>query len=322
MGKLRISRVDRKPEAKGIELYHPTAKFLPTIELVYQRKVLDTRHIALLTGDAGVIDAKTKKRRYIATTNRLRKLLDNGYLVRWEAQRPDRFNPSNNKHLFHFIGKEAVGVLEANFPYAIAKSDYERVKSRADAWHDWWISELYVRFTIDAKQRGIPYLPCKDFIQGAVSQTIKEKFPFTQTRWRLAGFTLEKTGDKEKRLMPDDVFALIPDKTHLFLLEVDRDTEDNEHQNPEQASLKRKYEGYMKIFRERMYNKAYGTDNMRVLVVTSSQRRIENNITIIREKLGFVEPLFYFSTFKNIQDTSNILDLRWKVNTGEYRTIP
>jgi hypothetical protein len=138
----------------------------------------------------------------------------------------------------------------------------------------------------------------------------------------LAEFTLEKIGDKEKRLMPDDVFALIPDKTHLFLEEVDRDTEDNEHQNPEQASLKRKWEGYLKIFRERMYNKAYGTDNMRVLVITSSHRRIENNITIIREKLGFVEPLFYFSTFKNIQDTSNILELQWKVNTGEYRTIP
>jgi hypothetical protein len=322
MGKLRISRVDRKPEAKGIDIHHPTAKFLPTIELVYQRKVLDTRHIALLTGDVGIIDAKTKKRRYVATTNRLRKLLDNGYLVRWEAQRPDRFNPSNNKHLFHFIGKEAVSVLEAHFPYAIAKSDYERVKSRADAWHDWWISELYVRFTIDAKQRAVSYLPCKDFIQGAVSPTVKEKFPFTQTRWRLAGFTLEKTGDKEKRLMPDDVFALVAGKTHLFLLEVDRDTEDNEHQNPDQAALKRKWEGYIKIFRERTYTKAYGIDNMRVLVVTSSQRRIENNIQIIREKLGFMEPLFYFSTFKTIQGTPNILDLRWKVNTGEYRTIP
>jgi hypothetical protein len=138
----------------------------------------------------------------------------------------------------------------------------------------------------------------------------------------LAGFTLEKTGDKEKRLIPDDVFALVAGKTHLFLLEVDRDTEDNEHQNPDQAALKRKWEGCMKIFREGMHTRAYGVDNMRVLVVTSSQRRIENNITIIREKLGFMEPLFYFSTFKNIQDTPNILDLRWKVNTGEYRTIP
>lgn len=322
MGTLRISRVDRKREAKGIDIHHPTAKFLPTIELVYQRKVLDTRHIALLTGDSGVIDTKTKKRRYVATTNRLRKLLDNGYLVRWEAQRPDRFNPSNNKHLFHFIGKEAVGVLEATFPYEIAKSDYERVKFRADAWHDWWISELYVRFTIDAKQRAVTYLPCKEFIQSAVSSSVKEKFPFTQTRWRLAGFTLEKTGDKEKRLMPDDVFALVAGKTHLFLLEVDRDTEDNEHQNPYQAALKRKWEGYMKIFREGVHTRAYGVDNMRVLVVTSSQRRIENNIHIIREKLGFVQPLFYFATFKTIQDTSNILDLRWKVNTGEYRTIP
>jgi Replication-relaxation len=322
MGKLRISRVDRKPEAKGIDIHHPTAKFLPTIELVYQRKVLDTRHIALLTGDAGIIDAKTKKRRYVATTNRLRKLLDNGYLVRWEAQRPDRFNPSNNKHLFHFIGKHAVPVLEASFPYAIAKSDYERVKSRADAWHDWWISELYVRFTIDAGQRAVTYLACKDFIQGAVSPAIREKFPFTQTRWRLAGFTLEKTGDKEKRLVPDDVFALVTDKTHLLLLEGDRDTEDNEHQNPDQAALKRKWEGYIKIFREGVHTKAYGTDNVRVLVVTSSQRRIANNIYIIREKLGFVEPLFYFSTFGNIQDTSNILDLRWKVNTGEYRITP
>ena len=61
---------------------------------------------------------------------------------------------------------------------------------------------------------------------------------------------------------------------------------------------------------------------MRVLVVTSSQQRIENNIQIIREKLEFVEPLFYFTTFKNIQATPNILDLRWKANTGEYRTIP
>jgi hypothetical protein len=237
MGKLRISRVDRKPEAKSIDIHHPTAKFLPTIELVYQRKVLDTRHIALLTGDVGIIDAKTRKRRYVATTNRLRKLLDNGYLVRWEAQRPDRFNPSNNKHLFHFIGKEAVGVLEAMFSYQIARSDYERVKFRADAWHDWWISELYVRFTIDAKQRAVSYISCKEFIQSAVSSSVKEKFPFTQTRWRLAGFTLEKTGDKEKRLMPDDVFALVTGTTHLFLLEVDRDTEDNEHQNPDQAAL-------------------------------------------------------------------------------------
>jgi hypothetical protein len=78
----------------------------------------------------------------------------------------------------------------------------------------------------------------------------------------------------------------------------------------------------MKIFREGMHTRAYGVDNMRVLVVTSSQRRIENNIRIIRDKLGFVQPLFYFSTFKTIQDTQNILELRWKVNTGEYRTIP
>jgi hypothetical protein len=78
----------------------------------------------------------------------------------------------------------------------------------------------------------------------------------------------------------------------------------------------------MKIFREGMHTRAYGVDNMRVLVVTSSQRRIEHNIQIIRDKLGFVQPLFYFSTFKTIQDTSNILELRWKVNTGEYRTIP
>jgi hypothetical protein len=322
MGRLRISRVDRKPDAKAIELYHRTAKFLPTIELVYQRKVLDTRQIAILTGDAGVVDKKTNRRRYVATENRLRKLIDNGYLVRWEAQRPDRFNPTNNKHLFHFIGQKAAPVLEANFPYEIAKSDYERAKSRADCWHDWWISELYVRFTTETPERDTTYLPCKTFIQGAVSQAVREKFPFTQTRWRLAGFTLEKRGDKERRLVPDDVFALVKGKLSLFLLEVDRDTEDNEHQNPDQAALKRKWEGYIKIFREGMHTKSYGVDNMRVLVVTSSGRRIENNIHIIREKLGFAQPIFYFTTFKTIQETSNILDLRWKVNTGEYRTIP
>ncbi len=105
--------------------------------------------------------------------------------------------------------------------YEIAKSDYERVKSRADCWHDWWVSELFVRFTTETLGRDTTYLPCKTFIQGAVSQAVREKFPFTQTRWRLAGFTLEKRGDKERRLVPDDVFALLKEKPHLFLLEVD-----------------------------------------------------------------------------------------------------
>jgi hypothetical protein len=304
MGKIRTSRYLPNPAKKNSDV-EITQRDVEIFDIVYQYPAISLQHLGLLFGN------------YNTTRIRVRKLLDAGYLLRSHAQHVAYWKAGINESAVHFISSRATLPLKKHRGYIFPKSDYERLaQEKVNYSHERNVADFHVRMTIGAKKKNIPYIPRKTFIQGQVSKEYQDKYPFkTNTKnhnWELCRFNL---GNKQY-LQPDDLFALAQDKVKLFFLEIDQNTVPNVSKD-KRKTIQGMFERYIRVYRDRIFEKTYKVDNMRVLFVTESDAHVE----YLRKLVKDAHEIFYFVTFDKIHRASNILDIQFLTNKGELRTL-
>jgi hypothetical protein len=153
---------------------------------------------------------------------------------------------------------------------------------------------------------------CKQLIEEAHPEALHE-YPYKPKKWELFQYPTD-----HGRLIPDDLFALVPDKKCLFFLEVDRNTEPNTSGQP-RKKIKEMLEKYISLYWNKRQLEPYGVDRFRCLIVTKSDQHISN---IIKLLAPFDREIFHFTTFKQITACHDILSLEWRTNKNNARRVP
>ncbi|HEY9078069.1 MAG TPA: replication-relaxation family protein [Anaerolineaceae bacterium] len=104
----------------------------------------------------------------------------------------------------------------------------------------------------------------------------------------------------KRNIRPDGYFTLVTGKNRIrYLLEIDRSTEDNPR------FLREKIIPGLAYIRSSSYQKRFGFNSGRWLVVTTGERRMRNMLS--QAKQGEGKGLFYFTTYEKIS-TGTILN--------------
>lgn len=106
-------------------------------------------------------------------------------------------------------------------------------------------------------------------------------------------------------IIPDGYFVLkTPVGKRHFALELDRGTMDWKR-------FRTKIEGYTAYFESGAYKERYGTNSLRVLTVTESERRLKNLVTVAERAGGMSR--FWFATLDSLTPENALFDPLWTV---------
>lgn len=111
--------------------------------------------------------------------------------------------------------------------------------------------------------------------------------------------------EMERYIRPDGFFVLTtPEHTIRYLLEIDRSTEDNPR------FLREKVLPGLAYVKSQAYGQRFGHRSGRWLVVTTSQRRLENMLKQARN--GEAKGFFYFTTFSHVKPETLLQSPIWR----------
>jgi hypothetical protein len=103
-----------------------------------------------------------------------------------------------------------------------------------------------------------------------------------------------------------------------FFLEVDLGTSTGWADDSQQRSWARKVRAYLEYYTSGMYQARYGTQSLRILTVTTGERRL-GHLLAWTERAGG-KARFWFTTFAEIQQQNILSDPIWRVaGRGEQR---
>lgn len=286
------------------------------VELIYQRGMLNTKHLVDLFSDPSKAGERgktynTDKGQYWTINRRLYKLKHKGILCTLEAQKMAIYNGVEKGPRIYVIGDHAVPILEGE-GYIVPKTNYtELAKSRVAYHHDLYVSDLFVRFSRALQKRGLEYFSYKQLIEDAANHAL-DKYPYKPKRWELFRYTTD-TGV----LLPDDLFAFERSRRHLHFVEVDKNTEPNTSRQ-ERKTVKSTFEKYISLVRNPTQIFPFGVERFRVLFVTTSHSHINHILRLLQD---FEREIFHFTTFPEMQNCDDILELPWYTNKGNWRTL-
>lgn len=149
-------------------------------------------------------------------------------------------------------------------------------------------------------------------VEEAVRQNSNLKILF----WRKREELIKKfEGERIYKLIPDSLFALdTPLGKAYFLLEIDLATE------TVKTTFGKKMEQYKSYLRNKLFVELFGQENFRVLVVTTTQRRLWSLVKYA-EKLD-TRLMFWFTTLNKVSLESVFFQPIWLTGDGERKWRP
>lgn len=144
------------------------------------------------------------------------------------------------------------------------------------------------------------------------------KSPQMKDRVTLVG---PQGGEQSAAVVPDGYFLLYTGNHYYHqFLEVDRRTVTGSSATWGRRTWARKVRAFLAYYRSGQYHERYHTKSMRVLTVTTGERRLANLKTITEDVGG--KARFWFTTFDEIEDADILTDPIWQVaGKEEKRTL-
>lgn len=164
--------------------------------------------------------------------------------------------------------------------------------------HTLMVNDTRIAFTLAAEEAGYQ-----------VSKWIEER----ELKADADHVVTSTPGGRQRRVavVPDGYFILdLGDKRAHFFLEVDRATESNKR-------WRRKIEAYQAYTRSGKYTQRYGTRSLRILTVTTGERRLAN-LKGTTEGAGGGR-MFWFTTFEEAMEERILSQPVWQVAGKETR---
>ncbi len=294
-------RAEKKASAKQEKLqsrFVITKRDVAIIQAVYEYRVLSTYQVeALLFQPDHGQDHPTKSSRCWA---RLKVLSDNGYLTR--VERAPLTGGGSTPYLYQ-LGNRSAELLASLQPDSVDPID----------WHP--------RYN-QLKPGSLTHLLANNDIRVAV--TLAAEPPFQLATWlserqlmerhRSDRFPLPSANGKtmQAAVEPDGYFLLQHGNYpyHCFV-ECDLGTVAGLRTSGRERDWRGKIRRYLGYYRSGLYAKRYGTHGMRVLTVTTSEKRLAN-LKAVTEAVGG-KARFWFTTFAQLHPQTVLSGPIWQV---------
>lgn len=262
---------------------------------VYEHRALTAPQIAALffpsSKHNGAVNARCK--------HRLRLLYHYGYLFRDEQ--PQKMS-EGRKHLVYFLDERAAEFLseqlgtqaldwtpkdnDVSYPFLehLLATNQVRVAIEVSAMKHGWVIEQW----LDDKQLKSP----------GMKDTVTLRGP--------------EGGKRQAAVVPDGYFRLsTSEDRYNFLVEADLGNITVDAASWLSRDWSRKVRAYLEYHRSGTYQKRYHTSDMRILTITTSEKRLAN-LKRITEKAGG-KARFWFTTFERIKHEDVLTAPIWQV---------
>jgi Replication-relaxation len=280
----RLERV----AAEELPRFYLTPRDRLIIQAVYEYRALTAPQIAALfftssEGEEGEVNTRCK--------HRLRMLYQHGYLFRQEQ--PSRLS-EGRKPLVYFLDKQGAAVLNEMLETPVKWEPKDNQVSPLFLQHLLDTNAVRLAITLATKQRGWSLEKWLD------DKTLKSRQ--MKDRVILKG---PQGGTQRASVVPDGYFVLEAGEfLYHHFLEMDRRTVTGEATRWGQRDWGRKVRAYLEYYRSGQYEKRYGTQSLRLLTVTTGERRLAH-LKAITAKAGG-NKRFWFTTF-DLATAANIL---------------
>lgn len=295
-GRLKLTQ---RADVSAMPGFGLTERDRTILESVYEFRALTTDQIEklLFQPDRGQ-DHPTKTTR---CQLRLKLLYHSGYLFRDEQ--PQKLS-EGRKPLVYFLDQKGAELVSQSLGIPVENLDWDRRDNRLSTLfldHLLAINDVRVAITVSAN--------ANDF---EIEDWLDDK---SLKRSQMRDYvTLKGTGGAEERaaVVPDGYFRLhAGEYVYHHFLEVDRRTVTGEASDWGRRDWARKVRAYLEYYRSGLYEKRYETQGLRILTVTTGERRLAN-LREITEKAGG-KARFWFTTFDQVSAASVLTSPIWQV---------
>lgn len=300
----RKSRLPQRKRAKPQELptFRLTARDQEILRAVYEYRALTTKQISdLLFVPPDATETRPPSSR---CTYRLKLLYHHGFLIRREQ--PQTLADGRKPFLYQldtrgaeFLGEREDGGIQA-----------------LDWQPDEVLSPLFLEHLIASNDVRVAITRCAARHGFSIEKWLDERtLKQVQTK-----DTVVLTNAQGKRqtasVVPDGYFHLITGEHHYHnFVEIDRSSVTGSSKNWTRRTWARKIQAFIEYYRSGKYHARYHTKSMRILTVTTGQKRLENLLAITQEVGG--KARFWFTTFERILHADILVDPIWNVAEGE-----
>jgi hypothetical protein len=233
--------------------------------------------------------------------HRLKLLYHHGFLFRDEQ--PTKMS-EGRKPLVYFVDSQAVPLLADIFGLFPEDIDWQPRDNKV-SWmymeHLLATNDFRISVEAGARARGFELGRWLDD-RTLKSREMKDSVEIANPR----GGTIQVT------IVPDGYFSLSDGEYHYDnLLEVDMGTETVRSSKFGRRDFSRKIKGYLAYHRSGRYEARYGSEAMRVLVVTTSPKRLASLRAVTEKEEGGIQ--FWFTTFDKVTPESVLTEPIWQV---------
>lgn len=302
--KPRAKLFERAPEPRGMEL---TPRDLCLLAHVARHRFLTSAQLALLDGGSqqGVLRC-------------LRSLYDHGLLDRPKSQLAT-LHDAGPRPFVYGLGQKGARALREYGHAVDARLDWSEKNKRAGAIflaHTIEIAEFMVRLELACRARkDVALIREDDIIAAAPEETRSAREPL---RWEAV--SIERGRRERWTVVPDGVFGLsFSDGTAAyFAVEIDRGTITIARNALDHRSLGRKLRTYFDGWRAQRHVEQFGVKQMRVLTVTSSQKRMEHMVEAVRGITEGKGSNFFLFNYHDRLALADPLDALWTTGKGDH----
>ena len=250
---------------------------------------------------------------------RLRLLYDHAYLDLPKAQLDDHTTNGKPEKIYALGDRGAALIAELNgsTPPKSNWSDKNRSVKRQYIKHTLRIGDIKDAFWRAADQTPtIKVIQPGEILNNAPTATARDPKPWHwQTHIRSADGKLLKTTN-----VPDAVLGLDLTNTRrrfYFFAEADRGTMPVVRSKKETSSIARKFEGYLSGFHANVHGRRYNINNLRFLIITTSQQRIETMLQALTDIAGDKDAsMFLFADWHQVSNALHVMTVPWRDASG------
>jgi hypothetical protein len=301
--RLKLTTREEPDRLPGFRL---TERDRAIIKAIYNFRVLTTPQVETLLfrpGPGQDHPTKTTRCQY-----RLKLLYHAGYLVRDEQ--PQKLS-EGRKPLIYFLDKRGAELVAELEEKPIEELDWDR--------HGDQFSQLFLDHLLSTNDVRVAItVAAKDHAWG-IETWVDDKRLKKAHMGQYVMLKGEQGKLQRATVVPDGYFILnTGEYVYHHFLEIDRRTVTGEATELGRRDWARKVRAYLAYYRSGQYEKRYHTKGLRILTVTTGERRLEH-LKEITEKVGG-KARFWFTTFEKISPATVLTASIWNVASKAERS--
>ena len=288
-GKNKFGVTERPSDSRQLPAYRVTPRDLEVIYSVYTHRVLTTEQIQALHFSSPAL-----------CRSRLRRMFQHGFL--WRTDLPTKLS-EGRRPLVYFLDEKGAEFLLEHYDLEPEDLDW-------DPEHN-TVSDPFIEHLIKTNEVRVALEVAATRNAITIEKWLDDKTLKSKQQKDYVALSGPQGGAQRTAIVPDGYFYFKLDErkySHNFL-EVDRATVVGMYSQSGRRDWARKVRAYLAYHQQGLYQKRYGTKSMRVLTITTREKRLQN-LKAITEQAGG-RGRFWFTTFEQVIPEKVFTDFIW-----------